>query len=77
MCFYVEGRTDSDGAFFKLDDEFWTIEAALEAARVKLSCGAALVWIKDHQQCLILSFQEVRDRLRSDMSFDPVSAVAF
>jgi len=43
MCFYVEGRTDSDGAFFKLDDEFWTIEAALEAARVKLNCGAAVV----------------------------------
>jgi hypothetical protein len=34
---------DSERAFFKLDDEFWTIETALEAARVQLICGAAVI----------------------------------
>ena len=63
MCFYLEGRTLSDGALFKVEEAYLTIEAALEAAQIRMACGAVIVWIKDHQQSLILSFQEVRDRL--------------
>jgi hypothetical protein len=63
MCFFLEGRTVSDGKHFKLDDEFWTIEAALEGARKRLKDGCAHLWITDHQQRLILSFKEVRDLL--------------
>jgi hypothetical protein len=63
MCFYIEGRTVPGGAFFKLEEEYWTIEAALEAAKMKMAPGTAVVWIMDHQKRLILSFQEVRDRL--------------
>ncbi len=66
MCFYLLGRTISDGKPFKVDREFWTIEAALEAARGRLQLEAAQMWIMDHQQRLILSFQEVRDRLRTE-----------
>ncbi|QGM97451.1 hypothetical protein [Methylocystis parvus] len=66
MCFYLQGRKVSDGKPFTVDREFWTIEAALEAARSRLQLDAAHMWIMDHQQRLILSFQEVRDRLQSE-----------
>lgn len=65
MCFYLEGRLISDGRHFRVDDKFLTIEAALEAARNRLRYEAARFWIMDHQQRLILSFQEVRDRLEA------------
>lgn len=70
MCFYLEGRLISDGTYFRVDDKFWTIEAALEAARSRLRYESARFWIMDHQQRLILSFQEVRDRLEA-LSFPP------
>ncbi len=70
MCFYLEGRLISDGTYFRVDAKFWTIEAALEAARNRLRYEAARFWIMDHQQRLILSFQEVRDRLEA-LSFHP------
>jgi hypothetical protein len=59
MSFYLEGRTSLDGAHFKVAQAFATIHAALEAARGKMHCEAAAVWITDHQQRLILSAQEV------------------
>jgi hypothetical protein len=59
MTFYLEGRKSLDGAHFKVSQTFATIQAALEAARIKMHCEAAAVWITDHQQRLILSTQEV------------------
>jgi hypothetical protein len=63
MTFYLEGRTSLDGAHFKVAQAFATIHAALEAARGKMHCEAAAVWITDHQQRLILSAQEVATML--------------
>jgi hypothetical protein len=59
MTFYLEGRMSLDGAHFKVSQAFATIQAALDAARIKMHCEAAAVWITDHQQRLILSAQEV------------------
>jgi len=59
MHFYLEGRTLPNGPFFRAPEEYETIEAALEAARAKMSCGNA-VWIKDERDALVLSLQEAR-----------------
>jgi hypothetical protein len=63
MCFYLEGLTLSEGALFKAAEAYSTIEAALEAANIKMGDGTAVMWIKDRQQTLVLSLQEVKERL--------------
>ena len=64
MCFHLEGRTLPDGSFFKAEEEYAMIDAALEAARVRMSYGNTEVWIKDRRDSLVLSLQEVKERLK-------------
>ncbi len=59
MTFHLEGKTIPDGDYFKVADAFPTIQAALDAAQ-NIYCGAAIVWIMDHQRKLILSSQDVK-----------------
>jgi hypothetical protein len=62
MTFHLEGKTIPNGAYFKVADAFPTIQAALHAAQ-NIYCGAAIIWVMDHQRKLILSSQDVKAML--------------
>ena len=68
MGFYLHGKTIPGGVAFVEAPPHSTIEAALAAAKIKMSAGAAIVWVVDHESKIVLTADEVRQRIDAQNS---------